>query len=64
MCYRGEKDGHFQIDQTPTEEEIVLFDPTAMECLDTKVFSDQIARSNDIYNQSVSTEEDPRLGVD
>lgn len=45
------------------DQEIVLFDPNIRECLDTRWF-DEVARHNEIYNQSVSTEEDPRLKDD
>lgn len=38
-------------------------DTVERECADTRWITD-VARHNDIYNQSVSTEEDSRLGVD
>jgi len=73
----GNENGHVNLDIFPRDEEIVLFEPGVRvpytpedydyepaECLDTRVFSDQIARYNEVYNQSVSTEEDPRLKVD
>ena len=47
------------------EEEIVTFPQFQIrECLDTRVFGDQVARSNMIYNQSVDLEEDSRLQPD
>lgn len=52
--------GHVDINRIPQDQEIVLFE---RECLDTKVFSDKIARHNTIYNQSVSLdwhEADPK----
>jgi hypothetical protein len=43
-------------------EEIVLFDDR--EYLDTRAFSDSVARHNMVYNESISRSEDSRLKPD
>lgn len=54
VCYPGEI-GHF-----PEEVEEGLVGGE----LQRDVWLDMVSRQNDVYNQSVSTEEDSRLGVD
>lgn len=41
-------------DILPADEPHVVFDANQAECLDTRVFSDQVAMHNDVYNQSIT----------
>lgn len=50
---QSHEQGRVAIDRVPQDQEIVTF-PQVRECLDTRAFSDSIARHNTIYNQSVS----------
>ena len=53
--------GHV-VDTIPIDQEIVLF-PQVRECADTR-WVEEVAQTNEIYNQSISLEEDKRLNID